>query len=95
MGKTSSVSGGACTAMVLESPRGALVARRRAVPTPGPGQVLLEVAACGVCRTDLHLLDAELPDIGRSRDKPGNGDGLDPRRCGPPNSRLPRLARTR
>ena len=30
---------------------------------PAPGQVLIEVVACGVCRTDLHLLDAELPDI--------------------------------
>src|SRR5262245_7938623 len=29
-------------------------------PEPGPGQVLLEVHACGVCRTDLHILDAEL-----------------------------------
>jgi propanol-preferring alcohol dehydrogenase len=33
------------------------------MPEPGPGQVLVEVEACGVCRTDLHLLDAELPDI--------------------------------
>jgi propanol-preferring alcohol dehydrogenase len=33
------------------------------VPTPGPGQVLIRVTACGVCRTDLHLLDGELPDI--------------------------------
>ncbi|HLW95851.1 MAG TPA: alcohol dehydrogenase catalytic domain-containing protein [Solirubrobacteraceae bacterium] len=31
-----------------------------AVPTPGPGQVLLRVRACGVCRTDLHLLDGEV-----------------------------------
>jgi propanol-preferring alcohol dehydrogenase len=30
------------------------------VPTPGPGQVLLRVHACGVCRTDLHLLDGEV-----------------------------------
>lgn len=29
-------------------------------PTPGPGQVLVEVSACGVCRTDLHLLDGEV-----------------------------------
>jgi propanol-preferring alcohol dehydrogenase len=33
-------------------------------PLPGDQQVLLEVLACGVCRTDLHLLDGELPDIG-------------------------------
>jgi propanol-preferring alcohol dehydrogenase len=31
------------------------------VPEPGPGQVLLRVAACGVCRTDLHVVDGELP----------------------------------
>ena len=33
-----------------------------ALPAPGPGQVLLEVRACGVCRTDLHLIDGELPE---------------------------------
>src|SRR5512134_4115449 len=32
-------------------------------PVPGPGELLLRVAACGVCRTDLHLLDGELPGI--------------------------------
>jgi len=32
----------------------------RAVPTPAPGQVLLRVRACGVCRTDLHIVDGEL-----------------------------------
>jgi propanol-preferring alcohol dehydrogenase len=37
----------------------------RAVPEPGPGQVRLRVAACGVCRTDLHVVDGELPDLGR------------------------------
>ena len=31
-----------------------------ATPAPGPHQVLLRVAACGVCRTDLHILDGEL-----------------------------------
>ncbi len=31
------------------------------LPTPGPRQVLVKVAACGVCRTDLHLVDGELP----------------------------------
>ncbi len=31
------------------------------VPSPGPGQVLLRVLACGVCRTDLHILEGELP----------------------------------
>lgn len=32
----------------------------RSVPEPGPGELLLKVLACGVCRTDLHLLDGEL-----------------------------------
>jgi propanol-preferring alcohol dehydrogenase len=32
------------------------------IPEPGPGQILLKVLACGVCRTDLHLVDGELPD---------------------------------
>ncbi|MGB5132581.1 MAG: zinc-dependent alcohol dehydrogenase family protein [Steroidobacteraceae bacterium] len=31
------------------------------IPAPGPGQLLLRVRACGVCRTDLHLVDGELP----------------------------------
>ena len=31
-------------------------------PRPGPGELLLEVAACGVCRTDLHVVDGELPE---------------------------------
>ena len=35
---------------------------RRPVPEPGPGEVRLRVGACGVCRTDLHLLDGELPE---------------------------------
>ena len=50
-------------AMVLDGARRAAARRpscRR--PEPGPGQVLLRVAACGVCRTDLHVVDGELPD---------------------------------
>jgi propanol-preferring alcohol dehydrogenase len=47
-------------AMVLEAPRTPLVRVERAVPRPGPGQVLIKVGACGVCRTDLHILDGEL-----------------------------------
>jgi len=50
-------------AMVLESPRSALVPRDRPVPTPGPGQVLLRVSACAVCRTDLHVVDDDLPAV--------------------------------
>ncbi len=32
-------------------------------PRPGPGQILVRVSACGVCRTDLHVIDNELPNI--------------------------------
>jgi propanol-preferring alcohol dehydrogenase len=49
-------------AMVLERPRTPLVMRARPVPAPGAGEVLIEIAACGVCRTDLHVVDGELPD---------------------------------
>src|ERR1700722_13378162 len=31
-------------------------------PMPGPGQLLIDIHTCGVCRTDLHLVDGELPD---------------------------------
>jgi propanol-preferring alcohol dehydrogenase len=47
-------------AMVLDRARQPLVARRVPVPVPAPGQVLVRVAACGVCRTDLHVVDGEL-----------------------------------
>lgn len=50
-------------AMVLEKPGETLVERDRPVPEPGPGQVLLRVLACAVCRTDLHVVDDELPDV--------------------------------
>jgi propanol-preferring alcohol dehydrogenase len=39
-----------------------LVWEQVALPAPGPHQVLLKVRACGVCRTDLHVVDGELPD---------------------------------
>src|SRR5579884_2800580 len=47
-------------AMVLEAPRTQLVPTDLERPRPGPGQVLLRVRACGVCRTDLHVVDGEL-----------------------------------
>ena len=47
-------------AMVLDGPGRRLRLAERDVPVPGRGQLLLEVRACGVCRTDLHLLDGEL-----------------------------------
>jgi propanol-preferring alcohol dehydrogenase len=46
--------------MVLESAGGPLRPLELPDPEPGPGELLLEVAACGVCRTDLHILDGEL-----------------------------------
>lgn len=49
-------------AMVLERPGTPLVLRDLPVPEPGPGEVRVRVEACGVCRTDLHLVDGELPD---------------------------------
>lgn len=49
-------------AMVLRSPGEPLVAEDLPVPEPGAGQVLVEIAACGVCRTDLHVIDGDLPD---------------------------------
>ena len=49
-------------AMVLDTPGSPLVGREVAEPEPGPGSVAVRVAACGVCRTDLHIVDRELPD---------------------------------
>ena len=46
--------------MVLKSPRRPLVAREMPRPTPRPDQLLVRVAACAVCRTDLHVLDGDL-----------------------------------
>ena len=50
-------------AMVLTAPGLPLRLETREAPAPGPGDVRVEVAACGVCRTDLHVVDGELPDI--------------------------------
>jgi propanol-preferring alcohol dehydrogenase len=51
-------------AMVVERPGAPLVARDLPTPEPGPDDVLLRVLACGVCRTDLHVADGELPWLG-------------------------------
>lgn len=50
-------------AMVLEAVGEALVEKTRPRPEPGAGQVLLRVLACAVCRTDLQVVDGELPDV--------------------------------
>lgn len=46
--------------MILDGTPLALQLRELPQPEPGPGQVLIAVHACGICRTDLHILDAEL-----------------------------------
>ncbi len=46
--------------MVLDSPKRSLRLAELPMPEPAPGQVLLKVRACGVCRTDLHVLDGEV-----------------------------------
>jgi alcohol dehydrogenase, propanol-preferring len=46
--------------MVLEERGSPLRPAELPVPEPGPGEVLLEVSACGICRTDLHVVDGEL-----------------------------------
>lgn len=48
-------------AMVLEQQRAPLQLVDLPKPEPGPGQVLVHVHACGVCRTDLHVVDGDLP----------------------------------
>lgn len=47
-------------AMQLDAVGGPLRPVSRALPTAGPGEIMLRVAACGVCRTDLHILDGEV-----------------------------------
>jgi propanol-preferring alcohol dehydrogenase len=51
-------------AMTVERPGAPLVTRDLPVPEPGDEDVLLRVLACGVCRTDLHVADGDLPALG-------------------------------
>src|SRR5438876_10195814 len=53
-------NGRAMRAMVLDTQREPLQDRELPEPEPGPGQVRLRVHACGVCRTDLHVVDGDL-----------------------------------
>ncbi|HVZ42830.1 MAG TPA: zinc-dependent alcohol dehydrogenase family protein [Ramlibacter sp.] len=48
-------------AMAAEPATGRVRAVRKPVPVPGAGELLVRVLACGVCRTDLHIVDADLP----------------------------------
>ena len=50
----------AMRAMVLDKQAAPLRLAAMAIPAPGPGQVLLQVRACAVCRTDLHVVDGDL-----------------------------------
>src|ERR1700748_3087348 len=49
-------------AMVLTKPRTPLSPVQVPIPKPSPGEILVKVEACGVCRTDLHVVDGELPE---------------------------------
>jgi alcohol dehydrogenase, propanol-preferring len=49
-------------AMVLDKPRQPLQLRHVEKPRPAKGQLLVQIATCAVCRTDLHVVDGELPD---------------------------------
>src|SRR5512147_1698505 len=77
-------------AMQLATPGGPLQVVDLALRAPAPGEIRIAVEACGVCRTDLHLVDAELPDI-RYPIVPGHeivgrvdalGEGVDTLRVG-------------
>src|SRR5215813_12104433 len=76
--------------MALHAPGTPLVAEDRPDPEPGPGEVRLAVQACAVCRTDLHVVDGDLP-LPRLPVVPGHeivgivdrvGAGVDPARLG-------------
>jgi propanol-preferring alcohol dehydrogenase len=48
-------------AVVIDGPKQRLRLEEREIPRPGAGEILIKVHACGVCRTDLHVADGELP----------------------------------
>ena len=49
------------TAMQCSAPASALQQVERDLPLPGAGELLVQVSACGICRTDLHVLDGDIP----------------------------------
>src|SRR5579863_6940578 len=50
-------------AMVLPAPGAPLQMQERPDPLPGDGDIRVRVSTCGVCRTDLHVIDGELPNV--------------------------------
>ena len=77
-------------AMVLEEIGAPLRLTERPDPLPGKGELMLRVEACAVCRTDLHVVDGELPNP-KLPVVPGHeivgiveavGEGIDPSRIG-------------
>jgi alcohol dehydrogenase, propanol-preferring len=63
-------------AMVLDAPQMPLRPAEVRDPEPGPGDLLVRVSACAVCRTDLHIVDGELPTlVARGRAMPGRAGG--------------------
>jgi len=48
--------------MILNNPGEPLQLLEKSDPIPGPGEVLVKISACGVCRTDLHVVDGDLPE---------------------------------
>jgi propanol-preferring alcohol dehydrogenase len=52
---------GAMLALLLDQPQQALRAARMPIPVPTGHELLIKVGACGVCRTDLHIVDGDLP----------------------------------
>lgn len=50
-------------AMVLERAGEPLTRAELPIPVPGAGELLLKVLACGICRTDLHVIDGELTEL--------------------------------
>ncbi len=73
-------------AMLLDAPGRPLRAVELPMPVPGPGQVLVRVEACAVCRTDLHLVDGELPHPKLPVDPGPRDRGRGASRCGPGSS---------
>ena len=58
-------AGATMHAMVLHATGAPLLPETRPLPAPGAGEIRLRVAACAVCRTDLHVVDGDLPPLAR------------------------------